>query len=153
MAIDGFLQIDDIPGESRREGHEDEIEIHGIEFGLAAAGVAGRRAMPGTATGRVELEPVRVAKHYDRSSPLLKQVLARSQRLEEAVISVRRTVEGETSDYLVVTLTEASVIGYDLHPAPEDDVLEELVYLDYASISFRYEPDSLEVTLEKRVNR
>lgn len=153
MAIDGFLKIDDVPGESQRDGHEDEIEIHEVEFGMAAAATTGRRGMPGAAAGRVELEPFRVAKHYDRASPLLKQALARTQRFSEAVISVRRTVEGETSDYLVVTLSEASVVGYDLHPAFEQDLLEEDVFLDYATATFRYLPEDLEVVLEKRLNR
>lgn len=36
MQIDGFAKIPDIPGESTREGHEDEIEFHSLTFGMEA---------------------------------------------------------------------------------------------------------------------
>ncbi|TKB27768.1 MAG: type VI secretion system tube protein Hcp, partial [Mesorhizobium sp.] len=30
--IDGFLKVPDIKGPSTRDGHEDEIEIHGVDY-------------------------------------------------------------------------------------------------------------------------
>ena len=154
MAIDGFLKIDGIPGESQRREHEDEIEIHGLEFGMAAAvATSGHgHVSSGARTGRVNFEPIRITKRYDRSSPLLKQSLARAQVFREAVIAIRRTVDGETSDYLVVTLTEASTISYDVRPAPEPDVLEETLALTYATVTFRYHGE-YEVLLENRPHR
>jgi type VI secretion system secreted protein Hcp len=144
MSIDGFVKIPGIPGESVRDGHEDDIEIHSILFGLEAPydrGGSRRR-------GRVDFDMVVVSKYYDRSSPPLKGALAANRRLGEVVVSVRRTVEGETSDYLVVTLTDASVVKYDLAPAPDlDDVLEERVGFAYRSINFTYR-GQYEVELE-----
>ncbi|SOC56273.1 Hcp family type VI secretion system effector [Ornithinimicrobium cerasi] len=146
MTIDGFLKIPDIPGESRREGHEDEIEIHGVTFGLEAHYEAGGSAR----RGRVSFDMVSVSKYYDRSSPPLKEALVANRRLREVVLSVRRTVEGETSDYLVVTLTDVVVVRYDLAPAPDRaDTLAELVGLAYRSISFVYDGQH-EVELEVR---
>ncbi|TDE92524.1 type VI secretion system tube protein Hcp [Occultella glacieicola] len=146
MAIQGYLRIQDIRGESARDGHEDEIELHGIEFGMAAPidGGAG-----GARRGRVTLEPIRVVKRYDRSSAALKQALFRNQVFPEALIAVRRTVDGETSDYLVITMTGANIIEYHLRPGGEPDVLEETLAFSYAEATFVYD-GSYEVALESR---
>ncbi|WP_163543352.1 Hcp family type VI secretion system effector [Occultella kanbiaonis] len=149
MAIQGFLKIPGIPGASVRDGHEDEIEFHGIEFGMAAAQAPGGGGVGAARVGRVTLEPIRVVKHYDVSSPALKQVLFRGGHVREAVFAMTRTVDGDTSDYLVVTLTDASVIGYDLRPAPEPDLLEESITFTYRSVSFVYD-GTHEVELEGR---
>ena len=36
MKIDGFLKVPDIPGPSVRDGHEEEIEVHGMAFNMVA---------------------------------------------------------------------------------------------------------------------
>ncbi len=54
--------------------------------------------------------------------------------------SARRTIEGETSDYLVVTLKEASVMNYEMHVSPEEpDVIEDRVGFAYKTIDFAYD--------------
>ncbi|MFK5634989.1 MULTISPECIES: Hcp family type VI secretion system effector [unclassified Ornithinimicrobium] len=146
MSIDGFVKIPDIPGESTRKGHEDEIEIHSMSFGMGAPYDRGGS----TGRGRVDFDMVVVSKYYDRSSPPLKGALATNQRLREVVLSVRRTVEGETRDYLVVTLDDVTVVKYDLAPAQDrDDVLEERVGFAYRSVTFAYD-GQYEVELEVR---
>jgi len=100
--------------------------------------------------GRVDFDMVVVSKYYDRSSPPLKGALAANRRLREVVLSVRRTVEGETRDYLVVTLADVAVVKHDLALAQDrDDVLEERVGFAYRSINFTYD-GQYEVELEVR---
>ena len=36
VKIDGFLKVPDIKGPSVRDGHEDEIEIHGVDYKIVA---------------------------------------------------------------------------------------------------------------------
>ena len=71
-------------------------------------------------SGRVSLGMITFTKHYDKSSPYLKKALFDNKPLDEVVFSARRTIEGETSDYLVVTLKEASVMDYEMHAAREE---------------------------------
>lgn len=146
MKIDGFVKIPDIPGESRREGHEDEIEVHGLTFGME---VPYDRDSP-IRRGRVSFDMVVISKDYDRSSPALKGALVAHRHLPEVVLSVRRTTEGESSDYLVVTLADASVVKYDLAPGPDrDNVLVEHIGLAYRGLRFTYDGQH-EVELEVR---
>ena len=114
MKIDGFLKVPDIPGPSERDGHEEEIEIHGVEV---QHGGAARPEQP-VAPGRVALDMIVFTKYYDMASPYLKKALFDNTPMDEVVFSARRTIEGETSDYLVVTLTDASVMSYAMQPEP-----------------------------------
>ena len=138
MKIDGFLKVPDIKGPSNRDGHEDEIEIHGVDFKMEAPydpNCLSRR-------GRVSLDMIEFTKHYDKSSPYLKKALFENTALDEVVFSARRTIDGETSDYLVVTLTDASVMEYDMSQAGDEaDLIEEEVSFAYKKIKFVYDKD------------
>ncbi len=149
MRIDGFLKIEDIPGESVRDGHEDEIQVHGVEFSMEAP----YDPIRDSRRGRVAVDTIRFTKYYDKSSPSLKRALFDNVHLDEVVFSARRTVEGETSDYLVVTLTDASVLAYALQPATDaPDLLEERIAFAFRAIGFSYD-DSHEVELVVRGGR
>ena len=138
MKIDGFLKVPDIPGPSKRDGHADEIEVYKVDFNMHAPydpNSLSRR-------GKVALDMMVFTKHYDMASPYLKKALFENTPFDEVKFSARRTIEGETSDYLVVTLTDASIMSYRMHPAPdEQDILEEEVGFAYHKIKFVYDKD------------
>ncbi|MFB2604571.1 Hcp family type VI secretion system effector [Rhizobium phaseoli] len=149
MKIDGFLKVPDITGPSVRDGHEDEIEIHGVEFEMVAPydpNSLSRR-------GRVSLGLINFIKHYDKSSPYLKKALFDNTLLGEVKFSARRTIEGETSDYLVVTLKDASVTQYNMKQSEDEpDLIEERVGFAYKNITFNYD-DKDEVEMDVYVGK
>jgi type VI secretion system secreted protein Hcp len=149
MKIDGFLKVPDITGPSVRDGHEEEIEVYGVEFEMVAPfdpNSLSRR-------GRVSLGMVNFIKHYDKSSPYLKKALFDNTPLDEVVFSARRTIEGETSDYLVITMKEASVTNYTMKPSEEEpDLLEERIGFAYKNIKFAYDKND-EVEMDVYVGK
>jgi type VI secretion system secreted protein Hcp len=149
MKIDGFLKVPDIPGASVRDGHEDEMEIFGVVFDMQAphdANTLSRR-------GRVSLSTVKFRKHYDMGSPYLKKACFDNTLMDEVVFSARRTIEGETADYLVITLTDASVVSYAMSPSFTDpDLLEEEVAFAFKTIKFNYD-DSHEIEMNVHVGK
>ncbi|ODT06073.1 MAG: type VI secretion protein [Mesorhizobium sp. SCN 65-20] len=147
MKIDGFLKVPDITGPSERDGHEEEIEIHGVEFNM----VAPHDPNSLSRRGRVALGVIVFIKHYDKSSPYLKQALFQNKKLDDVKFSARRTIEEASSDYLVIELTDASVISYDMKPSEEEpDLIEERVGFAYKKIKFVYD-DSDEVEMDVHV--
>ena len=71
MKIDGFLKVPDIPGPAKRDGHDEEIEVYGVDFNMHAPydpNSLSRR-------GGVALDMMVFTKHYDMSSPYLKKAL------------------------------------------------------------------------------
>jgi type VI secretion system secreted protein Hcp len=138
MKIDGFLKVPDIPGPSKRDGHEEEIEVYKVDFNMHAPydpNSLSRR-------GKVALDMVVFTKHYDMSSPYLKKALFENTPFGEVEFNARRTIDGKTSDYLKVVMTDASVMSYRVHPATDEpDVLEEEVGFAYHKIKFVYDKD------------
>lgn len=124
MQIDGFLKVPDIPGPSIRDGHEDEIQFVGWRWG--AHNHAGDNALA---------RDFVLFKHFDMSSPLLFQACASGKVFPEMTISFRRTIEGETSDYLVITLTEATVVSI----AHGIDGQGEILTLRAGSVEMKYD--------------
>ena len=149
IKIDGFLKVPDIPGPSERDGHEEEIEIHGVKFHMEAPhdpNSLSRR-------GRVALDMIVFTKYYDMASPYLKKALFDNTPMDEVVFSARRTIEGETSDYLVVTLTDASVMSYEMQQSEDEpDLIEEEVGFAYHAIKFVYDTDH-EIEMSVRVGK
>jgi type VI secretion system secreted protein Hcp len=149
VPIDGFLKVPDIPGASERDGHEEEIEIHGVKFQMEAPhdpNSLSRR-------GKVALDMIVFTKYYDMASPYLNKALFDNTPLDEVVFSARRTIEGETSDYLVVTLTNASVMRYQMHQSEDEpDLIEEDIGFAYHAIKFVYDKDH-EIEMSVRVGK
>ena len=83
MKIDGFLKVPDIPGPSTRDGHEEEIEVHGVDYTM----VAPHDPNSLSRRGRVALGMIKFIKHYDKSSPYLKKALFENKALDEVVFS------------------------------------------------------------------
>ena len=136
VKIDGFLKVPDIKGPSKRDGHEDEIEVYGVDYKMIAPydpNSLSRR-------GRVSMGMIKFFKHYDKSSPYLKKALFENKALDEVKFSARRTIDGESKDYLVVTLTDASIMEYDMSQAEdEEDLIQEEVSFAYKKIKFVYD--------------
>lgn len=136
--IDGFLEIGDIKGPSERDGHEEQIEIHNVAFNMVAPFDPNSLSRK----GRVSLGTVTCSKDVDMSSPYLAKACHENKQLGDVTIYCRRTIDGATSDYFVVTLKDASVVGYsfnasDLNP----DTLGDAVQFAYKNIELKYDDD------------
>lgn len=154
MKIDGFLKIESsqgpIEGPSGRDGHDGEIEVYSIEYKMEAPHDPNSM----TRRGRVQCGPVRFKKHYDKSSPLIAQACFNNVKIDEALFSARRTIDGETEDYLKVKLTNGAVVRYDLAPSPEDpDLIEEVIDFAYETIEFEYSDGGVMAVLDVRVGK
>ena len=111
--IDGFLKVPDIPGAASATATRKRSKS-------TASNSRWRRRTTRTACRAavvVSIGMIVFTKYYDMASPYLKKALFENTPLDEVVFSARRTIEGETSDYLVVTLTDASVMNYEMHAA------------------------------------
>lgn len=138
MKIDGFLKVPDIPGPSTRDGHEEEIEIHAMKFAMEAPydpNTFARR-------GRVAMGLITFRKYSDMATPFLARALFDAKALGEVVFAARRTVDAEKKDYLVITLTDATILKFDMRQPEEEaeaDLIEEEVSFAYQKIEIVYD--------------
>lgn len=139
MPITGFLKIEEIPGESQRAGHEDEIDVHDMRWGLERT--AGATIGRGRARARANVQPLVIYKHFDAASPYLAKALHQGQAFKKIVLSVRKESGGAHLDYLVITMENVAITSYELASSQDDIVdtqLEEEVEFDFERISILY---------------
>ena len=108
--VDVFLSIKakragKIKGEARTQGHEDDIEVFGWSWGVAAGSAIGSTQ----ATAKRNYRPLVVRKGVDSSSIGLMSALATNDEIKEAVLAMRKA-GGSALDYYTVTLAGARIV-------------------------------------------
>jgi len=99
----------ELKGEGSAKGHENSIDVHGFEFGVAASSAIGS----GQATARRQYKHLVVIKRLDSSSTSLMSALATNDEIKELKLSLRKPGLGQ-EDFFTITLSGARVVGLDI---------------------------------------
>lgn len=138
MALDIFLKLGDIKGESTDARHRDEIDVlswdWGVEQGVAA--IAGGGA--GTA-GKPKLRNLRFAHQIDAASPFLMNACATGKHPKDATMTVRRS-GAQGLDVITVRLSGVAVASVTAEVNGANGDLFETVTLSFSKINFDYMP-------------
>lgn len=130
-----YLKIGDIPGESQRVDHEDEIDVFGLEWKIvtedADAGTTRTR-------GRAKVTPLKVRKRVDKATPYLALAALNGRVLPEATLAVRKDSGEAHLDYLVITMTNVRVTSYAVASKDGEDVPVEEVGFTFEAINYKY---------------
>ena len=141
-AVDMFLKIDGIDGESTDEAHEGEIEILSFSWGETNEGKA-HAGGGGGGPGKVSLQDFNFAMIFEKSSPKLMQACAEGKHIPKAILTVRKAgfaAGSEPDPYLTITLTEILISSYQTGGSADDDAVPvDSVSLNFAKIDFEYQ--------------
>ena len=100
MAVDMFLEIKEVPGESMKKGHEGQIDIVSFSFGAVQHGSFARGGAGG-GSGKAEFQDISIVKEVDKSSPKLFQACAAGTHFPKATIFVRKAGDKPLEYYKV----------------------------------------------------
>lgn len=135
--LTGYMLVPDVPGESMRADHEDEIDVHSIDWTVSQGSAA--QVGRGRSQSRAQVGSINLMKFYDASSPYLSLACMQGKSFEEIVISVRKDSGEAHLDYLVITMENVTISSYDMMPtAPENLVIEERIGLTCEKIKIVY---------------
>ena len=138
MAIDVYLQIDGIKGESLDDRHRGWIECKSVSWELHQPRSATTSTGGGHTAERCEHGDIVVAKLADLSSPLLLQNCSTGRTLPKARIEFMRADGlGDRVKYFEIEL-ENVLIGGVSPSVREGDILSEYVALKYSRIKWKY---------------
>lgn len=136
MAVDYFLKIDQIKGESQDKAHKDEIELNSFSWGAANAG-SFSSAGGGGGAGKVALQDFNFVMRQNKASPLLFDACCSGKHIKTAVLIGRKA--GTTQvEYLKVTLTDLLVTSYTTGGTAGSPVPDESISLAYSKIEVEY---------------
>jgi type VI secretion system secreted protein Hcp len=138
MAIDVYLQLDGIKGESNDSGHEDWIECSSVHWGIVQPKSATASTAGGHTAERAELADIAFHKLADLSSPILMQSCATGRNISKAKFEfLRADGQGERVKYFEIELENVLIS----HITPSIDpgvILNETVGLKFARVKWRY---------------
>jgi type VI secretion system secreted protein Hcp len=143
MAVDMFLKLSDVKGESVDSKHKDEIDILSWSWGMTQSGSMHQGG--GGGSGKVSVHDLSVTKYVDKSSALLQLLCCNGKHLPEALLTVRKA--GETAlEYLKVSMKEVIISSISTGGTGADDRLTENVSLNFAEFKTSYTPQKSDGT-------
>lgn len=148
MAVDMFLKLDGITGESEDAKHKGEIQIESFSFGVQQTGASGHGG--GAGAGKATFEDIHITKLADKASPRLMETCATGKHLKEGMITVRKA-GGKQEEYYKIKLTDLIVSSMQ-NTGHGNDAPMETLSLNFASIKFDYFAQKKDGTLEGQVS-
>ena len=138
MAIDVYLQIDGIKGESMDDRHKDWIEVSGVHWSIMQPKSAVTSSGGGHTPERAELSDVLFRKVADLSSPILMQHCAMGKTIPQAKFEFMRAA-GNGTPIKYVEIEMENVLISQITPSIEGgSILGEGVGLKYSKIKWKY---------------
>lgn len=138
MAVDYFLKLDGIPGESTDEKHKNEIQIDSFSWGVTNTGTMGRGG--GGGSGKADFTDISFTKWGDSSSPALVGAAASGEHIKTAVFTARKQGgKAGQQDFMTITLSDVMVSSY--HTSGQggaDSIPLDNFSLNFTKIEYKY---------------
>jgi type VI secretion system secreted protein Hcp len=133
-AVDAFLKLDGIDGESTDDTHKNEILIESWSFGVVP-----RSSATGQQTSaRPCISDISLVKLVDKASPVLFAYAATGSHIPNAVLTVRKRGENPI-EYLTVTLKDVLVSSVNSTSSGGDSPAESVSF-SFQEIKISYTP-------------
>ena len=137
-AMDMFLNIDPIKGESKDKTHAGEVDVLAWSWGVS---VKGSKVVPNLTCA----QQLSLTKYVDKATPPLVTNLVLNAAIPKATLTVRKA--GETPlEWLIVTLNNVTVIALSEGGSGGEDRLTENVTLGFSSGAIKYTPQNQDGT-------
>ena len=138
MAIDVYLQIDGIKGESQDDRHKDWIECTSVNWGVSQPRSATASTGGGHTAERCEHQEIVLTKLADLASPILLQTCSAGKTIPKAKLEfMRADGQGERIKYFEIEL-ENVLIGGVQPSVAEGSIIHEAVGLKFSKIKWKY---------------
>jgi type VI secretion system secreted protein Hcp len=139
MAVDIFMQIPKVNGESTDKQFANAIDVVNWNWGMTQAGSAGTGT--GSGTGKVNVQDISFTKYHDKASSTLLAACCSGQIFPTATLTMRKA--GATPlVYMVLTMQSVTVSGLSHATSNTDDKQTEVVSLHFAHFTYQYTPQN-----------
>jgi len=149
MAVDMFIKIDDIKGESVDKTHKGEIQVLAWSWGMTQSGTT--HDGPGGGAGKVNVQDISFTKYIDSSSPVLMQGCCTGKHFKKVTLTVRKAGD-QPLEYLKIKLTEILISSISTGGSGGEDRLTENVTLNFSKFELDYTPQKADGTGDAAVS-
>jgi type VI secretion system secreted protein Hcp len=138
MAVDMFLKLDGVKGESKDQAHTQEIDVLSWSSGMSNSGSAHQGG--GAGSGKVSVQDLSVTKFVDSSSAPLMLSCCDGSHFDSAVLTVRKAGGEKPVEYVTIKLQEVLITSVATGASGGEDRLTESVSLNFAKVKVEYLP-------------
>jgi len=148
MAVDMFLKLDGIDGESVDKSHSKEIDILAWSWGMSQSGTFHMGA--GGGAGKANFQDISITKYVDKASATLMTKIATGDHVAKARLTVRKA--GKTPlEYMIIEMEKVMITSYSTGGSGGEDSLTENITLNFAKVHVKYVPQKEDGTGEAEV--
>lgn len=135
-AVDYFLKIDGIEGESTDDKHKGQIDVLSFSWGASNAGSTG--AGGGGGAGKVQFQDIHFTTTMNKASPKLMLACATGEHIKEVVLTGQLSGK-RGQQFLEIKLTDVLVTSYQ-SGGSSGEVPTDSFSLNFSKIEFKYQP-------------
>jgi type VI secretion system secreted protein Hcp len=146
MAVDVFLKLGDVKGESKDSKHEGEIDVLSWSWGLAQTGLG---LGGGSGAGKANFNDLNFMHGVDKASPVLMMKCATGEHFTDATLTSRKAGKGQ-QDYLIIKMKEVFITS--VQPSGSSEHPMESVSMSFGHIDLEYKPQKADGTLDAGVH-
>jgi len=133
-AVDYFLKIDGIQGESRDDRHKDEIDIESFSWGETQSGTFAVGG--GGGAGKVSMQDFHFTMRVNKASPTVFLACAQGDHIKNAILTCRKAGRDQR-EFMKVTMNDVLVSSFQIGGAG-GVVPTDQISLNFAKIEFEY---------------
>ena len=147
MAVDVFLKLGDIKGESKDDKHAGEIDVLSWSWGISQTG--SMSAGGGGGAGKANFNDLSFMHALDKASPVLMKSCATGEHIKEGTLVSRKAGKGQ-QEYLVVKMSDILITS--VQPSGSSEHPMESVSMQFAKVELEYKPQKADGSLDAGVS-
>jgi type VI secretion system secreted protein Hcp len=140
MAVDMFMKLGDIKGESQDKAHKEEIEVLAWSWGLSQSGTM--HMGTGGGAGKVSVQDLSFTKYTDKASPPIMAACTKGSHITTALLTVRKAGGDTPLEYYKITLEGVLVSSYSTGGSGGEERFTENVTLNFEKFHVEYQPQN-----------
>lgn len=148
MAVDYFLKIDGVDGESTDKAHKGEIDVMSWSWGESNSGSSA--AGGGGGAGKVSMQDFHFVMQFNKASPKLILACATGEHVKEATL-VCRKAGGDQQEYMKIKMSDLIISSYQTGGSAGDVIPVDQIALNFSKIEVEYKPQKADGSLDSPV--
>jgi type VI secretion system secreted protein Hcp len=149
MAVDFFLKLDGIPGESKDKAHKGEIDVLAWSWGMSQSGTMHMGG--GGGGGKASFQDLSFTTYYEKSTPKLMEMCATGGHIPKGSLFCRKA-GGKQEEVIIYDITDVLVTSVSTGGSGGEDRQTVNFSLNFAKIETKYKEQKQDGGLEPPVN-
>ncbi len=138
MAVDMFVQLDKIQGETSDSAIKGGIDIISFSWGMTQTGTMHSGA--GGGAGKAAVQDLTVIKYIDKTTPVVMKMCLAGTHIEKATLLVRKAGGKTPVTYMKIIMEKVLISGVQTAGAEKEERITETLTFNFAKVKVEYTP-------------